>query len=69
MFCCAFGKSTWEIIQNNPDFNWDWYEIKYNTMEYGKKKYILEHIIIIAKPILEKLFVDNNIIEYILQLL
>jgi len=38
-------------------------------MEYGKKKYILEHIKIIAKPILEKLFIDNNIIEYILQLL
>jgi len=35
-------------------------------MKFGKKKYILEHIKTDAKPILEKLFIDNNIIEYIL---
>jgi len=35
-------------------------------MEIGKKKYIIDNIKNISKPILEKLFIDNNIIEYIL---
>jgi len=38
-------------------------------MEIGKKKYILDNIKKISKPILEQLFYDNNIIEYIIQLL
>jgi len=35
-------------------------------MDLGKKKYILEHIKIVAKPILELLFYDENIIDYII---
>jgi len=36
-------------------------------MKIGKKKYILDNIKTDAKPILEKLFIDNNIIDYILE--
>ena len=54
---------TWEIIRNNPEYSWDFNNI--NCKKIGKNKYILDNIKKISKPILEELFYDENIIEYI----
>ena len=57
---------TWEIIQNNPYHKWVIGELFINKMELGIKKNIPDNIILEVKPILQKLFDDDNIIEYIL---
>ena len=31
---------TWEIIKNNPDKPWDWYNISLNYMKQGKERWI-----------------------------
>ena len=42
---------TWDIIQNNPDKEWNWMMISLNTMEKGKEKWIDDKRIQIIKAL------------------